>query len=129
MSVVYDITTEELERNSFRPLHAGDDYDYTFTLKEDGTAVNLTGGMLWLTIKEDPKQTDASAKLALVSPTQLQFTDAVNGVCVAHFVDTETAELEGLWHYDLKFKNSAGKIKRFARGRIEFEPNLTRAIA
>jgi hypothetical protein len=131
MSVKYDITAETLEAANFRALHAGDDYDHDFTASRDGTALDLDGGKVWLTIKEDSKLADAQAKLQVDSDgTGITITAGPAGEFTVHFIDTETDGLEGVWPYDIKVRLGAAgaAVIRLARGKIEFLPNLTRAI-
>lgn len=134
MSVEHDITAEVLQGKNFRALHAGDDYDYQVTVQRASAALDLTGAIVWLTVKDDSLVTDAGAKLQLVSTdtTQIEITSPTNGRFVIKFRGTgskATADLEGLWHYDIQVKLSAGTIITIARGRIEFLDNLTRATS
>ena len=134
MSVFLDITTEVLRGLGWRELVAGDDYDMQFTAQRGGSALSLVGAKLWLTIKDDPIATDAQAKLQLTSAdaAEIEITDAANGVFLVKFVGTgakSTADLEGLWKYDIQVLMSGGTIITLARGAIEFLENLTRTVA
>lgn len=131
MSVKYDITADALEQAGFRAIHAGDDYDHDFTATRDGNALDLSGGKVWFTVKEDSKLADNQAKLQVDSDgADLTITDAGAGEFTVHLRDTATSGLEGLWPYDIKARlGAAGSpVIRLARGKIEFLPNLTRAI-
>jgi len=132
VSVRYDITAEALEAAGFRVIHAGDDYDHQFTVTRDGVPLSLTGGKVWLTVKEDSVLEDGQAKLQIDSEAgDITLTDPGNGKFTAHFRDTATAGLEGIWPYDIKARLgvAGAAIIRIARGKIEFLPNLTRSIA
>jgi len=135
MSVRYDITTKNLENAGYRPLHAGDDYSHQFQALRDGVAINLTGAKLWHTIKEDSNLKDSEAKLAYDSETpggtpNIEITNPTEGEFTIHWRDVDTAGLEGKWPYDIKLREggAGAEIKRLARGKIEFLPNLTREI-
>lgn len=135
MSVQHDITAESLRGAGFRTLHAGDDYNYEFIfLRSDNvTPEPLAGAMIWLTVKDDPIVTDANAKLQLssASAAEIEVTDAPNGKILVKFVATgakSTANLEGEWDYDIQIKLQSSKIITWASGKIEFLPDLTRAV-
>ncbi len=136
MSVNYDITAEQLKASSYRPLHAGDDYDHKFTVTRGGTPLDLTGSKIWLTVKENSVEPDDEAKLQLSSDdtTEIEITDANAGQFTIKFRGTgtkNTQDLEGEWLYDMQVKLSApaSTIITLAYGRIEFLVNLTRATA
>ncbi len=133
MSTELNITAEFLRSLSFRPIHAGDDYAYKFTLTLDGDPIDLTDAKAWFTVKESTVKTDAEAKLQLTSadPDEIEITDALNGELLVKFSGEATGDLEGQWLYDLQIKaliDGAEKIITVAWGAIEFLPNLTRAI-
>ena len=131
MSVRYDITADALETNSYRPLHAGDDYTHEFTAQVDGSALDLTGATLWGTVKEDATDPDTEAKLAYSTAdiTEVKITDATAGKFSVYFKAADTAALAGSWQYDIKAKLSSGSIRRLARGVIEFLANITQATS
>lgn len=136
MSIDLDITAEALEAQNFRPVVAGDDYDYRFSLTRDDQPLPLTGVdvMVWFTVKEDSVKSDADAKLQLSSAdsAQIEITDAANGKFTVKFRAASTQDLEGMWKYDLQVKayiNGTLKVMTVARGMIEFLPNLTRATS
>jgi len=134
----FDITAESLASQNFRPLHAGDDYFYRFTLVDDvGDPIDLTGAKVWFTIKESSTQADAVAKLQLSSASidEIEIAVPVDGLFYVKFKGTgtkPTADLEGAWEYDLQVKaviSGVTKIITVIWGTIEFLPNITRATA
>lgn len=134
MSVNYDIVSERLRANSYRPLHAGDDYDHKFTATRGGVALDLTGAKIWLTIKENSVELDSEAKLQLTSDSsdEIEITNAVNGEFTVKFRGTgskSTEDLEGEWLYDLQVKLGAPAetLITLVYGKIEFLINLTRS--
>lgn len=124
----YNITRSDLEIAGSRLLHAGDDYDYTFTITEGGVAKDLSSASVWFTIKEDAIDTDAEAKLSLTGGSGIDMTNAATGILVVQFASGSTANLEGSWVYDLQIKLT-GKVITVAWGKIEFLPNITRATS
>lgn len=137
MSVKYDMTVDAMIGATFRPIHAGDDYDHRFTALRGGVALPLTGtAKIWLTIKENSVEQDAQAKLQLSSAqvTEIEITDGAAGAFTVKFRGTgtkSTGDLEGLWLYDLtaKLDDPEATLITLAYGKIEFLPNLTRTTA
>lgn len=131
MSAQYDITADYLIKSNFRPIHAGDDYDHSFTVERAGAPLDLSGAKIWFTIKEEESDTDAEALLQYDSDTvsDIEITDAVNGKFIIHLQSADTLQLNGVWLYDIKTKLATGKILHIARGTIELLATITRAVA
>jgi hypothetical protein len=88
MSVQYDITAEYLIKSGYRPIHAGDDYDHSFTVNRSGSPLDLTSAKLWLTIKEDIEDEDSEAKLQYDStnPAEIEISvTPTDGSFVIHW--------------------------------------------
>lgn len=138
MSNKVDIVEERFFASNSRPIHAGDTYDMAFTLKVDGTLVDLTNAGAWFTVKESSLEEDSEAKLFLIGGTatdgssdEIEFTDPTNGVLVVKLRGSggsqkDTSDLYGQWNYDLQVKLSDGTIITAAYGIIDFLPNFTR---
>lgn len=131
MSVRHDLTAESLEESSFRPIHAGDDYDYKFIWTYNSLPLDLTAAKLWLTVKERTSQPDSEARLQLISTdtSQIEITDAAGGEFTVKFRGSTTGDLEGLFIYDIQVKMGGGSVITLAHGKIEFLENITRATA
>lgn len=132
MSVVWDLTAENLRAARFRPIHAGDDYNLGVTAKRDGQIIDLTAGKVWLTVKDDPIQADDEAQLQMDSdtPADIEIDSPLSGHFIVHFhgvLSPNTADLEGMWQYDIQVKEASGAITTVGGGKIEFLPNLTRS--
>jgi len=132
MSAKLDITAERLSQDSFRALHGGDDYDFSFTAQRAGVVLDLTSATLHLTIKDDAIQTDTNARLQLSSAevAEIEITDAAAGEFTVKFVGTgakSTVSLEGEYKYDIQAILASTTIITLARGVIEFLPQITRA--
>jgi hypothetical protein len=134
MSVAHDITAENLARQSYRVLHAGDDYDYQFTVTREGTPLDLTGAKLWFTVKGSRVESDAQSMLQLTELDGISVTSPAAGVFLVQFRGEgtkSTADLAGKWDYDLtaKLSGAAPNLITLARGVIEFLPNITRSVS
>jgi hypothetical protein len=128
MSAQYDITAEYLIRSSFRPIHAGDDYDHSFMVERPpGTPLELTGAKIWFTVKQEVSQSDEEALLQYTTDdnSQIEIIDAPGGAFVIHLKSDDTGEMAGSWIYDIQVKLGTGKVITIARGVIEFLPQVT----
>ncbi len=65
----------------------GDAFTLAFTIKQGGTAFDLTGATVQFMAKKQLKDTDANA----VIDTACTITDAVNGLCNVAITATDTA--------------------------------------
>ena len=126
MSAQYDITSDFLIKSGYRPIHAGDDYDHSFTVERAGAPLNNMA-KIWFTVKEDFVDPDSEAKLQYSTDesSEIEITDPLNGAFVLHLQAADTEELAGTWQYDLQAKLTTGKIITLARGVIEFLPHVT----
>ncbi len=136
MSVVYDITAENLRGAGFRPIHAGDSYNHRFVITRASAAIDLTNALLWFTVKDDPIVPDSEAKLQLrendpSTSSRIEVTDAVNGKFAVRFKGEgakNTEDLEGEWDYDCQAKlDTDDEVITLFSGKIEFLPNITRS--
>lgn len=129
MSINLDITAEALRSSGFRVLHAGDDYEYKFSVTRGGAALPLTGAKLWVSVKEASVQDDNAAKLQLTSDSSAEIEIVSETDFVVKFSAASTADLEGLWLYDIQVLLADGSILTLASGAIEFLANVTRSIS
>lgn len=132
MSAKLDITEDRLTQSNYRVLHAGDDYNMSFTVERGGSPLNLTGAKIYFTVKEDSIKSDSNAKLQLSSDDsdEIEITNPTDGQFVVKFVGTgakSTANVVGEYPYDIQATLSSGTIITLARGVIEFLEQITRA--
>jgi len=132
MSVEHNILAEELARQGFRVLHAGDDYDYTFTVTRGGAALDLSSAKMWLTVKGSRVESDSEAMLQLTEADGITISNPSGGVFVVNFRGEgakSTADLAGKHPYDIqaRLSGAAPNLITLARGIIEFLPNITRS--
>lgn len=137
MSIVYNITSDELSAAGYRSLHAGDDYRHRFFLTqgddEDPFDLSPVGTKIWFTIKESSIKSDTNAKLQLSTSDNIEIVSPPTlGEFVVKLNSIDTKDLEGIWMYDMQvrgFRDGMFQILTVARGLIEFLPNLTRVIS
>jgi len=137
MAETYNLTQKNLKTAGFRPLHAGDDYDWRVNFTWPGSET-LVGAKVWLTVKESYDDLDANAKLQLDSSDGdqieildsesilVKFRSSLNGKGAGKVTD-DLYRAEP-YYYDIQIKfASASKIVTVQDGEIEFAPNVTRA--
>lgn len=132
MSTLYDITSDILEYNGYRALHAGDDWEHPFEVERPaGTPLSLAGAKLYFTIKYKPSDSDTEAELQYDStdPTEIEVTDAVAGEFTLKLKAADTVDMEGFWFYDIQVVLSSSEVVTLARGNIEFLRNITKAVS
>jgi hypothetical protein len=129
MSAQYDITAEYLIKSGYRPIHAGDDYDHSFTVTRAGAPLNLTAAKIWFTVKEDCVDPDSEAQLQYTTDdtSEIEITNPTGGVFIVHLKAADTTNMAGTWQYDLQARLNTGKIITLAHGVIEYLPHVTQA--
>lgn len=93
---------------------------FTFT-DSDGAAKDITGWTIRMTIKENPGDTDANAKLQ----KDANITNAEDGAAQIEIADTDTTDLEGVYYYDIKYKDDSGDIFSIISGKFLFKQSIT----
>lgn len=103
-----------------------DDVELQFTFVDaDGNAVNLTGGVVYLTVKSRKTDTDANA---VISKEKNSFSAPVTGVMTFDLTDAETDIDPGLYYFDVQFKDSSDKISSSVVGRMRVTQDVTTRI-
>lgn len=104
-----------------------DDKTFTFYFYDEaGDPINLTGAVLYTTVKQNVDDTDANAK---ISSTLAVTAPATNGIATWTIVPADTQYLSGLYYWDVQMKSAAGKITTLIRDMLEVVPDVTVRIA
>lgn len=103
----------------------GDDQVLALQFKQDGVAKDITGWTVFLTVKRLPDE-DGTDALAVIKKEVSVHTDPTNGKTEVPILDTETAALEGVYHYDIQYKDTSGIIKTVMLGTMNFVKDITR---
>ncbi|MGB0749059.1 MAG: hypothetical protein ACPGO3_09960 [Magnetospiraceae bacterium] len=104
--------------------YRGDTVAVSFTFTEsDGSAIDLTGGSLLLTVNSEKGPTDTANQLWQIVGT---LTDATTGK--AEFTPSAVqADLEPkTYYYDIQFTDSAGAIRTMALGKFVVTQDITK---
>jgi len=120
----YSLTADALALRGMRPIHAGDDYTFLFTLQDAlGVAVDITGAVIKFTAKYTPSDTDGEA---IVTKTATLVTPA-SGIFSVAIADTDLTfygSAQGV--YDIQMTSATGVVTTLVYGPIEFLPNIAR---
>jgi hypothetical protein len=99
-------------------------FDLTFE-DETGAAVDITGWTVWLTIKDDPGDSDADA---IVQQNNTTHADPPNGLTSFSLSNADTAGVTGHKHYDIQIKRpSDSDPHTVIMGRVYFGHEITEA--
>lgn len=108
------------------PITQGDDVTIglRFTNTETGEGGDIRRWVLWLTVKDDPRDSDADAAFQ-------QRVDAheapLDGRSSVTFPSEVTADLSGTKHYDIQVQNRQGVTRTFMKGSVYFGWQATQA--
>lgn len=119
-------------------LYRGELKTYTLTFTNNGVAVNLTGAVIYLAVRQitpPPAGTivsDADALIAKSSAvvTQIAVTDAAGGVADAYFVTADSNTLEPgtyMVGVEVVFSGAAGPVV-FCTDYLPILPDYVRAV-
>jgi hypothetical protein len=90
----------------------GDDRTFTFTFRNTaGNVYNLTSCTIFVTVKRNIEDADASALIS----TTMTVSAPVTGVAVWAIVPAYTKYMLGLYKMDIQFKTSTGAISTVMR--------------
>ena len=107
---IYDIVIDQ-----------GADFSVQLDLKNNGSAVNLTGFTAAAQLRPTPTSSTKSADFSI------NFTDRANGQLKLEMTNSTTAGLSpGKYYYDLETTSGGGVKTRFLQGVARVTPNVTR---
>lgn len=93
-----------------------------FFISELGTVVDITGALIFFTVKNKTSDTDITAVLKKDISI---LTDPTNGEAIIELTASETATLIGNYLYSIKIKLTTGKIYSVAEGTVCFQKELS----
>ena len=90
-------------------------WNLKFTI--NGTAIDITGYMIFATVKSRIDMSDADAEVKKdITPS-----NPATGECSVTFTATDTANLKGQYYYDIKFVTSSGLSQYIYIGKLTFD--------
>ena len=104
-------------------LIRGQSKTWTLKFKENGSAVDITGYKVYLTIKSRIDMIDTEAEVS----KDITITDPTLGIVTIELTKTETEDLAGKYYYDIKYLNSDSPSKSYTVyiGTMTFAKNVT----
>ena len=96
-------------------------FDITFT-DDDDVAIDLTNGTVFFTVKRKVTDTDAEA---VISEESSVFEAPLTGVAIISLAPADTAELEGVYSYDVQLKDNDGNISSSDKGKFVILKDVT----
>jgi len=103
----------------------GDDQILALAFTLDGVPKDITGWTIFFTVKKKVEDDDADAVIKKEITTH---TDPMNGKTEIPILDTETDPLDGVYFYDVQYKDTLGIIKTVMLGTMSFLKDVTRRI-
>lgn len=106
----------------------GDDQVLALEFTENGAVKDITGWTIYFTLKKNIEDSDASAVLKKDITTH---TDPTNGKTEIPLLNTETDVLEGIYFYDIQYKDvsTPAIVKTVLSGQMTFTEDVTRRKA
>ena len=102
-------------------LDQGATFTRQLTVKDDGSAMNLTG----YSVASKMRSTHDSS--TVVGTFTCTISNATGGVITMSMNNSTTAAIEeGIYVYDLEMTSGSGRVTRLMEGRITVNPEVTR---
>ena len=92
----------------------------------DDTPIDLTGALLWFTVKKKRSDVDPGVLQKTVG-SGILITDALQGEFKIEVAPSDTASLNGRFYWDLQLKNTIGQIFTLASGIFNVVIDVTKA--
>lgn len=104
----------------------GTDEPISLTITDPaGDAQDITGWTIRLTLKDYPGDSDDDAVLQ----KDAVITDAEGGLAQFNITDEDTADLQGTYYYDIRYKDSGDDIKVIYSGKFLFHKRITTSMS
>lgn len=102
----------------------GDDLSWTFNFNDtNGVAIDITGWLVFFTMKEDKDDSDSEAIYQKIIEAQSGSSD---GTITMTIPGEDVNDFVGPYYYDFQFINASGGVHTITSGTISFEKDITR---
>ena len=95
-----------------------------YFVDENDSLIDITGAILFLTIKNKPSDTDVDAVLSKTIAS-VDLTDPMSGNAEIEITSTDCTSLLGNYIYSIKIKLSDGNIYTVSEGNLCFRTEIT----
>ncbi len=105
----------------------GDDVTLTLTFTDnDGNAIDLTGGTVFLTVKNRSTDSDDNAVL---KKDVSSFSAPTTGIMTIDLTDSDTDISAGYYWYDVQFVDSSGSVSSIQKDKFIVKRDITNRIS
>jgi len=107
-------------------IYRGDDEAFKLTFTDSaGSAVDITGYTVWMTVKTNETDTDANAQ---IQKKVTSHTNASGGISQVDMTDDDTDISIGTYYYDIQIKDGSGLITTILKAKFIVEQDITTNI-
>lgn len=110
--------------NAALEIKRGDSETFIIQLRdEDEACIDITGWIIFFTVKQNLDQTDNDAK---IKKNITIHTDPINGKTEIPISSSDTTNLLGNYIYDIQIKDTGGNIKTILEGIFTVSKDVSR---
>jgi hypothetical protein len=105
----------------------GDDLVRSFTIKRNGVGIDVTGAILWFTVKTNETDADVDA----IIQNEFPIPSATTGVftwTLVHSITGAAKVVPGTYYYDFQLV-SGGNVTTLVIGKVKIKQDITLDIA
>jgi len=95
-------------------LIRGDDQFFVLKFKQAGVVKDITGWTIFFTLKKNQDDADSAA---VIKKTITSHADPTQGETEFRIAASETDPLQGIYYYDVQYKNTSGNVGTAHRAR------------
>lgn len=108
-------------------FYKGDTKSWVLTFTRNGSAINLTGGKVYMTIKTKKSDADANATLQV---TVTSHTTPASGITTVTLTSSQTNAFvaETTYYYDFRLIESGGTVTTVPPGTFTVKEPITKAV-
>ena len=94
----------------------GVDVAFSVTFKQAGVVVDLTGYIVYFTVRKNQDVTDTTDSEAIIAQTYTNISNPTAGIVNIGLTKTELAQNVGQYFYGIDFKDGSGKVTKGFEG-------------
>jgi len=113
-------------------IKRGDTVQFSGTITQGGTALDITGASLWFTAKNQYVDDDVSAIFQKTIGDGITVVNAAQGLITILLSPSDTtglSKVKTILVYDLQLKDTNSKIYSIASGNLVVEPDVTNSTS
>lgn len=107
-------------------VYKGDDKSWTLNFKSSNIAIDITGYVVFFTVKQNMTDGDLTDSAALIKKTISNHSDPTHGITVLSITNSDTNIPAGDYFYDIQMKDTSNKITTVMVGKFSIVQDVTR---